>query len=121
MSSATGTANKVAPAEPDERISRHQAVYLSKKPLRKLFGDIHRDMRRLDDRWFGNTLGKRIELGSGVAPIRDSYPDTLATDVVPSERIDMVMDAQALDVPAGSVRCLYLQNCFHHLPDPEAF
>jgi ubiquinone/menaquinone biosynthesis C-methylase UbiE len=31
------------------------------------------------------------------------------------------MDAQNLDVPESSVRALYLQNCFHHLPDPEAF
>lgn len=110
-----------AAASPDERISRHEATYLAKKPLRKLFGDIHKELRTLDERWFGSTPGSRIELGSGVAPMRDSYPDTLATDVVASRNIDAVMDAQNLDVPPGSVRALYLQNCFHHLPDPEAF
>jgi SAM-dependent methyltransferase len=103
------------------RIKKHAAVFNAKPALRKLFQDIHRDLRLLDEQWFGDTAGLRIELGAGVAPIRDSYPDVLATDIVSAPHLDQVLDAQDLRVPPGSVRSLYLQNCFHHLPDPEAF
>lgn len=105
----------------DERFASHQAVYLRKPRLRELFQDIHRTLRRLDDQWFQLTPGTRIELGSGVAPMRETFPDTLATDIVPDARLDAVLDAQELDLPKGSVRTLYLQNCFHHIPDPLAF
>jgi SAM-dependent methyltransferase len=32
-----------------------------------------------------------------------------------------VLDAEAMDLPDGSVRALYAQNCFHHFPHPERF
>lgn len=107
--------------EDDVRIRRHADAFSRKPALRKLFTDIHGILRAQDERWFGTTPGKRIELGAGVAPMRDSYPDVIATDIVAAPHLDAVMDAQNLDVPPGSVRCLYLQNCFHHFPDPEAF
>lgn len=107
--------------EQEARISRHAAAFAKKPALRQLFKDIHTILRTQDDRWFGKTPGARIELGAGVAPMRDSFPDVQATDIVPAAHLDGVADAQNLDIPAGSVRSLYLQNCFHHLPDPEAF
>src|SRR4029079_1118715 len=39
----------------------------------------------------------------------------------PGAGLDRVIDAMDIDVPEGSVRALYGQNCFHHLPDPERF
>ena len=45
----------------------------------------------------------------------------LATDVVPGAGLDRVIDAMDIDVPEGSVRALYGQNCFHHFPEPERF
>ena len=45
----------------------------------------------------------------------------LATDVVLDAHMDRVLDAQAMDLPSGSVRTLFGQNCFHHFPDPEKF
>lgn len=106
--------------EQEGRINRHAEAFARKPALRKLFKDIHTILRAQDDRWFTGT-GTRIELGAGVAPMRDTYPDVKATDIVPAPHLDSVADAQNLDVQAGSVRALYLQNCFHHLPDPEAF
>lgn len=103
------------------RINSHSAA-LDKKPvLRDVFTDIHKALRGLDEKWFGSTPGDRIEIGSGVCPMRDVYPDTLATDVVPAEHLDEVIDAQDINRQDGSVRTVYLQNAFHHIPDPEAF
>jgi len=105
----------------DERIDKHLKVYQFKPVLRKLFGDIHRLLMSKDKKWFVDTPGCRIELGAGVAPMRDSFPDVEATDVVPAAHLDRVIDAQNIRVAPGSVRSLFLQNAFHHLPDPESF
>lgn len=106
--------------EQEARISTHGQAFARKPALRKLFKDIHTILRAQDDKWLSGS-GSRMELGAGVAPMRDTFPDTKATDIVPNPHLDGVADAQNLDVPAGSVRTLYLQNTFHHLPDPEAF
>ena len=104
----------------DLRIERHSRVLAEKPALSDLFADIHRYLQRLDDTWI-TANGSRIELGAGVAPIRDTFSDTLASDIVPAANLDAVFDAQNLAVEPASVRTLYLQNSFHHLPDPEAF
>jgi len=89
--------------------------------LTAVFRECHELMLHLDRRTFGDTTGLRIELGAGVAPIAETFPDVLATDIVPGPGLDAVLDAQALDLSDGSVRALYGQNCFHHFPDPLRF
>lgn len=97
------------------------AKILARKPLLKnVFTEFHHIFRRLDERYFIGQ-GTRIELGAGVAPIRDSYPDVLVTDVVQGPHLDRVLDAENMDIPSNSVRAIYGQNCFHHLPNPERF
>jgi SAM-dependent methyltransferase len=78
-------------------------------------------MLSLDRASFGDTSGLRVELGAGVAPVAMSYPEVLATDVVPGPGLDRVLDAQDMDLPDASVRAFYGQNCFHHFPDPLRF
>lgn len=103
-----------------ERLDMHAGI-LSRKPiLKKVFSEFHKDFRRLDER-FLTADGARIELGAGVAPIRDTYPDVLATDIVPSDKLDRILDAEAMDLPDDSVRAVYGQNCFHHFPHPDRF
>lgn len=105
----------------DDRIVRHAAVLARKPMLREVFTEFHHLFRTLDERYFGKTDGLRVEIGAGVAPVRDSYPDVLATDVVDAPYLDRVLDAQAMDLPDDSVRALYGQNCFHHFPEPRKF
>ena len=50
-----------------------------------------------------------------------SFPDVLATDVVPGPHLDRVLDAENMNLPDGSVRVIYGQNCFHHFPHPDRF
>jgi SAM-dependent methyltransferase len=103
------------------RLEVHAAVLRRKPMLAEVFAECHRVFLELDRRHFGDTPGLRIELGAGVAPVRDTFPEVLATDVVPGDGLDRVLDAQDLDLEDGSVRALYGQNCFHHFPDPARF
>ena len=105
----------------EERLAVHARMLARKPMLRGVFEDMHREMRALDDAQFGGTPGLRIEFGAGVAPMRQTFPDVLATDVVPGAHLDRVMDAQAMDVPDASIRAVFAQNTFHHLPEPRRF
>jgi SAM-dependent methyltransferase len=104
-----------------DRLEVHAAVLRRKPMLAAVFRECHELMLHLDRRTFGETPGLRVELGAGVAPIAATFPEVLATDVVPGAGLDAVLDAQRLDLPDGSVRALYGQNCFHHFPDPLRF
>ncbi|HME03370.1 MAG TPA: methyltransferase domain-containing protein [Solirubrobacteraceae bacterium] len=104
-----------------DRLEVHAAVLERKPMLAAVFRECHELMLGLDRRTFGDTPGLRVELGAGVAPIAMTYPEVLATDVVPSPGLDAVIDAQRMDLADGSVRALYGQNCFHHFPDPSRF
>src|SRR5215510_11618311 len=107
--------------ESPERILRHASVLARKAVLRSVFEDFYRLYRTLDERCFGNLPGLRVELGAGVSFIKGNYSDVLVTDVKWAPHLDAVVDAQALPYGNESVRALYGLNCFHHLPDPEAF
>jgi SAM-dependent methyltransferase len=104
-----------------DRLAVHAAVLARKPMLAAVFRECHELMMKLDRRTFGYTPGKRIELGAGVAPVSSTFPDVLATDVVPAPGLDAVLDAQDMDLSDGSVRALYGQNCFHHFPEPLRF
>jgi SAM-dependent methyltransferase len=108
-------------ADSPRRLEVHAAVLQRKPMLAGVFRECHHVMRRLDRSTFGDTPGLRVEVGAGVAPIAATFPDVLATDVVPGAGLDRVIDAQDMDLPDASVRVLYGQNCFHHFPDPHRF
>lgn len=103
-----------------ERMAVHGRMLARKPMLRAVFTDFHHLFHRLDGR-FLSADGLRLEIGAGVSPIRDSYPDVLATDIVPAPGLDRTLDAQDMDLAEGSVRVVFGQNCFHHFPDPERF
>ena len=102
------------------RIELHASMLHRKPMLGEVFRECHRAFMERDLRHFGAT-GTRVELGAGVSPVRDTFPDVLATDVVPAPGLDRVIDALDMDLESGSVRALYGQNCFHHFPDPARF
>jgi SAM-dependent methyltransferase len=108
-------------ADDPRRLEVHAEALRRKPMLLAVFRECHQLFLEVDRRTFGETAGLRVELGAGVAPIKMTFPGVLASDVVPAEGLDLVLDAQALDLAEGSVRALYGQNCFHHFPDPLAF
>jgi SAM-dependent methyltransferase len=102
------------------RFRAHRAVLDRKPAIREVFQDFHRCFADLDQRLLQGE-GAVIELGAGVYPVRESLPAVLATDVVAAEHLDRALDAQAMDLPDASVRAFYLQNAFHHFPEPDRF
>lgn len=102
------------------RFEAHAAMFARKRLLREVFTEFHHRFRALDERLLTGD-GDRIELGAGVAPMKATYPDVLATDIVDGPGLDRVLDAEALAVEDASVRVFYGQNCFHHFPHPDRF
>lgn len=104
----------------ESRLQLHLKMLKRKRMLREVFTEFHCLFRKLD-RQFLSGNGVEVELGSGVAPMRDSYPGVLATDIVYAPHLDRVLNAEAMDLPDKSVRTIYAQNCFHHFPHPDLF
>ena len=102
------------------RIDRHLAVLARKRMIRDVFVECHHAMR-MADRQHLDGEGLSVEIGAGVAPLRDTFPDVLSTDVVPARHLDAVVDAQRLPFRDQSLRALFAQNAFHHLPQPTLF
>jgi SAM-dependent methyltransferase len=102
------------------RIDSHLAVLARKRMIREVFVECHQAMRALD-RAHLTGAGPSVEIGAGVAPVRDTFPDVWSTDIVPARHLDAVVDAQRLPFADSSLRSLYAQNAFHHLPQPERF
>lgn len=103
-----------------ERMELHEKVLERKGMLREVFIEFHHSFHRLAER-FLKVKGLEIEIGAGIAPMRDSYPDVLATDIVSSDRLDMALNAESMSLDDSSVRAFYGQNCFHHFPHPDHF
>ncbi len=73
------------------------------------------------DRAYGSGEGHLIEIGAGSSLFSERYPQVVGTDIKPHPHLARVLDAQAMDLEAESVRAIFAINCFHHLPDPMAF
>ena len=104
----------------NDRLVAHSQVYSDKGMLREVFSEFHSLFRQLDDE-FLDTDGVKVEIGAGIAPMRDSYPDVLATDIVCSSHLDLVLNAEDMALQSESVQVLFGQNCFHHFPNPGKF
>ncbi|HEY0661757.1 MAG TPA: methyltransferase domain-containing protein [Lysobacter sp.] len=102
------------------RFEAHRAVLRRKRMIRSVFDGFHKTFVDLDKRYLHGE-GQVIELGAGVYPVRETVPGVLATDVVAAPHLDSVLDAGEMNLPDSSVRAFYLQNVFHHFPDPDRF
>ena len=102
------------------RLVLHQQILKKKRMLRVVFTEFHCLFKTLASRYLSGS-GFEMELGAGVSPLRDSYPEVLATDIVASSHLDKIINAEDMDLPDKSVSVIYGQNCFHHFPHPERF
>ena len=102
------------------RFNLHRKMLEKKRMLREVFTEFHHLFRMMNAQ-FLDGKGIEVELGSGVAPMRDSYPEVLATDIVNAPNLDKVVNAEAMDFVDNTVKAIYGQNCFHHFPHPDAF
>jgi hypothetical protein len=102
------------------RFEAHRLVLRRKAQIRGVFDEFHQTFVQLDQRLFVGE-GLVVELGAGVYPVCETVPGVLATDVVAAPHLDRVLDAGAMDLPDASVHAFYLQNVFHHFPQPSRF
>ncbi len=103
-----------------ERLELHRKVLGRKRMLQVVFKEFHHLFQRLNDKYLDGA-GLELEIGAGVAPMRETYPNVLATDIVESPHLDRAINAEAMELESNSVRAIYGQNCFHHFPHPERF
>lgn len=103
-----------------ERISVHKQILNSKKMIKEVFQEFHQLFNSSDNNFFAGD-GRRLEIGAGASPIKESFPDVLTTDIIDGEGIDLVIDAINMNIEASSLRVVFAQNVFHHLPDPSKF
>ncbi|MGC8915618.1 methyltransferase domain-containing protein [Thermogutta sp.] len=111
------------PQDPEDprRMVVHRNIVCSKVMFRRVIEEIHELCHVLDQRFFGTTPGLRVELGAGSWPMCETFPDVVATDIVFAPHLDCVASAMTLPFTDRSVRVLFGQNVFHHLPSPERF
>jgi SAM-dependent methyltransferase len=106
--------------ESDRCLAVHRAILLRKPLLREVFADFYRTCLALERTWF-RAPGLRVEVGAGVSLMREVAPDVLVSDLRFATHLDLCLDALHLPFRDRSVRAVFGLNCFHHLPDPEAF
>jgi SAM-dependent methyltransferase len=111
---------KTTANDQDERLMVDRKILDKKPEFLKVVFDIQREMMK-NARLSDSKEVSHLELGAGVLPMKMFYPHVKSTDVVPSAHLDGVLDASKLDLEDNSIDNLFLQNTFHHLPDPQAF
>jgi len=64
---------------------------------------------------------KILEIGSGPGFIKKILPNTITSEIISLEGIDMQLDAKNLNFDNDSLNVILLLNVFHHISDPEKF
>jgi SAM-dependent methyltransferase len=105
------------------RIDIHETVIKKKKILAGVFRYYHKIFYQKFKNLSLNNYndGILLELGSGVYPIKRSYPKILSSDIIHSNNLDLVINAENINLPDNSIDALFGQNIFHHISNPYKF
>jgi SAM-dependent methyltransferase len=95
----------------------HAEIIVSKPFLRQLYEESYRVFARAADR---AGPGVFVELGSGGGFLKNIIPEVTTSDIVPLPGVDACFRAEAMPFADGSIAGLFLLDCFHHIPQPEA-
>lgn len=98
----------------------HRSVLLKKPLLHSAFTTFYENMGAACDKYF-SCAGVEVELGSGSGFFKHTRSGLISSDIRHAEYIDMVLDAQKLNLENNSVRAIYGINVLHHLQDPDQF
>lgn len=104
----------------DERLVVHKKILMEKVMLKTVFTEFHHLFKSLANKYL-TVKGIEVELGAGISPLRGTYPEILASDIVNAEHLDLILDAQNMNLEDQSVSVIYGQNCFHHFSNPDKF
>lgn len=95
--------------------SEYRAVWEAKPVLRAIYGDYYARIAE----WL--RAGVTVEIGAGSGNLRDALPGVVASDIVPSEFLDLVLDAQHLPFADGSISTVVGVDVLHHIEFPRLF
>ena len=95
----------------------HRRLTLGKPFLRRIYNDWYA--------WLAGSLpegeGRVLELGSGGGFLKDQLLETIASDIVPSNHVNVVLDGQSLPFATDTLRGIAMTNVLHHIPDVRLF
>lgn len=103
-----------------ELLDVHRRTLARKRLMRDVFDEFYRLCIQLAEKHLAKD-GLQIELGSGTSLFKEQLPALITSDIKASPHLDMVLDAQVMNVKDASVAVFYGINCLHHLPKPRLF
>jgi SAM-dependent methyltransferase len=62
-----------------------------------------------------------LELGSGAGFLKEFMPSIITSELFPTPGVDLVIDAQAIDMPEGSIDGIVMTGVLHHIADCNRF
>ncbi len=95
--------------------------YLNSKAKMAQFRYFHEKMKSYSIHEDKKNNLKELEIGCGVTPMKDNYPNIISSDIEKSPYADLVIDAVNLPFEVKSIRTIYAVNCFHHISDKRKF
>lgn len=95
--------------------SEFREIWNAKPVLRAVYRDYYQRMAQ----WI--EPGFVLEVGAGSGNLRDELPDIIASDIVTSPFLDVVLDAQRLPVADATVSSIVGVDVLHHIEFPRRF
>ncbi len=80
--------------------------------------------------WYGFLLnrldtlpkeGKILEIGSGGGFLKELLPEVITSDVMELSNVDMVFSAESMPFEDNSLKCIFMIDVLHHIPNCELF
>ena len=68
-----------------------------------------------------NKLRPSIELGCGVTPMSDNFPDIISSDIEENPYSKKIIDALSIPYENNSIDSIFALNCFHHFSNKHLF
>jgi SAM-dependent methyltransferase len=99
----------------DQRQIVHRGLWETKRALRALYQDYHRQLLQ------SCPEGPVLDIGGGTAHIKESYPDVISVDILPFPGIDAVADAHRLPFRDEYLAGIVMLDVLHHLERPIEF
>lgn len=96
-------------------IQQNRAYWEKKTVLHKVYSEFYREIAQ---RLKPELPGLIVELGSGMAKIKEQIPQCITTDIFANPWLDGVEDAYHLSFEQGAVSHLILFDVWHHLRFP---
>ena len=102
----------------EEEVDLNRDVWRRKLLLREVYAEMYGRIHAAMD---PAIRGAAIEIGSGIASLRDSIEGVRMTDSFIRPWLDAALDAYALPFRSGTLSHIIAFDVFHHLARPMAF